>query len=76
MKGPNPILKFKSIPTKLIVRKIKNIQYKMDQFYSMCYLPDVTCLAISIKSGHVVKVIYFETSAEVWKVKGEVEGIT
>ena len=76
VKGPNPILKVKSVPTKLIVRKIKNIQHKMDQFSFMYYLPDVKCLAISFRLEHVVKAIHFETSEEVWKVKGKVHGIT
>ena len=48
----------------------------MDQFYFMCYFPDVKCIAISFKWRHVVNAIGFETSEEVWKAEGEVDGIT
>ena len=74
VKGPNPILKVKCSPTEPTVDTIKTIQCRIDKFSFMYYLPDV-CLAISFKSGDVVKPIHCDTDQEVWKVKGEVEGI-
>ena len=68
-KGPNPIPKVKCSPTELIVGTIKTIQYRIDKFSFMYYLPDV-CLAISFRSGDVVKPIHCETDEEVWKFKG------
>ena len=76
VKGPKPIVKVKCSPTELTVDTIKTIQCRMDKFSSMCYLPDVKCIAVSHSSDHVVKAIHCETGEEMWKVKGEVEGIT
>ena len=70
VKGPNPIVKVKCSPTELTVDMIKTIQCRIDKFSSMCYLPDVKCIAVSHWSDHVVKAIHCETGEEIWKLKG------
>ena len=70
------ILKVKCSPTGLTVDKRMTIQSNMDIFHSMCYLPDVNCIAFSWWGDRIVKVIHCETSEEVWEVKGEVAGVT
>ena len=76
VKGPADILKVKCSPTELIVDKCKISHHKMEAIYSLCYLKDVNCVAISSWQNHIVKAIHCETNEEVWEVKGKVEDVT
>ena len=71
-----PILKAKCTPTELTVDKSKTIYSKIERVTSICYLPDVKCIAISNWQNHVVKAIHCETDEQVWQVRGEVAGVT
>ena len=60
VKGSNDILKVKCSLTGLTVDKGKTIHRKMEKLHSMCYLPDVKCIAISSWPDHLVKAIHCE----------------
>ena len=76
VKGLKSNLKAKCTLTEIIVDKTKTINSMLNDFYSMCYLPNVKCVAISIWKDNVVKAIHCETDEQVWEVMGKVAGVT
>ena len=75
--GPSrPILKAKCTPTELSLDQSKTIHSRIEMLKSICYLPDVKCVAISRWEDHVVKAIHCETDEQVWEVKSGVAGVT
>ena len=71
-----PILKAKCTPTELSLDKSKTIYFRIEKITSICYLPNVKCVAISDWEEHVVKAIHCKTDEQVWELKGEVAGVT
>ena len=73
VEGPIYLMKVKCTPSGLVV--VNKINSRLENIFSICYLPNVKCVALSSWRNYVVKVIHCETGDEVWELKGEVEGI-